>query len=82
MTFTDGDLVRFLLAVDALLTAGIGIVLWWGVRIVVNKLSGLENLVRSEMRAFDTRITRLETIIRIRRDDGEFQHDHLRVADA
>jgi hypothetical protein len=65
---------------NEVLLLALGTVVWWSARAVIRRIGDLEMLVRDEMRAFDRRVTRLETIVRLRREE-EDGHGHRRTAD-
>lgn len=61
MTFTDADLVRLLIWVIGGAAGVVCTAMGFLGRALINKLTGLEKTLQSEMRHFDQRITRVET---------------------
>jgi len=47
------------------------VVVTWNARRVIDAMDGLKDTLQKEMRSFDRRLTRLETIARVRLEDFE-----------
>lgn len=65
----DQQLIGYLIgAIVVIGGALVSVVVWIGLA-VIRRIDSLEKSFRSEMRGFDRRITRVETVLRVRQED-------------
>lgn len=72
---TDRDIISAMAWIIGIGTTALGALLFALARWVMSGLQDLRQVVSEEMRSFDVRIARLETIQRLRREEAESAHN-------